>query len=40
VSQAALEAYAARQKVVNTGTSADDLNPFRNGYFKGFKTDE
>ena len=40
VSAAALEAYNGRQKLVHDGTTADELNPFRESYFKGFKTDQ
>ncbi|KAG8349288.1 tRNA (guanine(10)-N2)-methyltransferase [Fusarium venenatum] len=40
VSKAALETYANRQKLKLEGTSADELNPFRRGYFKKFEADE
>lgn len=40
VSQPALEAYASRQKLTVNGTSADELNPFRRGYFNKFEADE
>jgi tRNA (guanine10-N2)-methyltransferase len=40
VSQSALETYANRQKLKLEGTSADELNPFRRGYFKKFEADE
>ncbi|KAH7310407.1 S-adenosyl-L-methionine-dependent methyltransferase [Stachybotrys elegans] len=36
VSPAALQAYKARQSI---GTTADELNPFRRGYFKKFEVD-
>ncbi|KAG8676913.1 hypothetical protein FPOAC1_002924 [Fusarium poae] len=40
VSQSALETYANRQEIKLEGTSADELNPFRRGYFKKFEVDE
>lgn len=40
VSQSSLETYANRQKLKLEGTSADELNPFRRGYFKKFEVDE
>ncbi|KAJ4143500.1 hypothetical protein NW765_000647 [Fusarium oxysporum] len=40
VSQEALEAYTNRQKLTLNGTSADELNPFRRGYFKKFEAEE
>ncbi|KAF4949988.1 hypothetical protein FGADI_8526 [Fusarium gaditjirri] len=40
VSQEALEAYTNRQKLTLNGTSADELNPFRRGYFKKFEVQE
>jgi tRNA (guanine10-N2)-methyltransferase len=40
VSASALEEYNGRQKLVQDGTTADELNPFRESYFKGFKTDQ
>ncbi|KAF4433090.1 tRNA guanosine-2 -O-methyltransferase trm11 [Fusarium acutatum] len=40
VSQEALEAYTNRQKLALNGTSADELNPFRRGYFKKFEAEE
>ncbi|EMT70987.1 tRNA guanosine-2'-O-methyltransferase trm11 [Fusarium odoratissimum] len=40
VSQEALEAYTNRQKLTLDGTSADELNPFRRGYFKKFEAEE
>ncbi|KAG7413449.1 hypothetical protein ACKAV7_007499 [Fusarium commune] len=40
VSQEALEAYTNRQKLTLNGTSADELNPFRRGYFKKFEVEE
>ncbi|KAL6921648.1 hypothetical protein FSST1_005674 [Fusarium sambucinum] len=40
VSQSTLETYANRQKLKLEGTSADELNPFRRGYFKKFEADE
>jgi tRNA (guanine10-N2)-methyltransferase len=40
VSQSALETYAARKKLTLSGTSADELNPFRRGYFKKFEANE
>ncbi|KAF5695473.1 hypothetical protein FDENT_344 [Fusarium denticulatum] len=40
VSQEALEAYTNRQKLTLNGTSADELNPFRRGYFNKFEAEE
>ncbi|KAF7562039.1 hypothetical protein G7046_g2084 [Stylonectria norvegica] len=40
VSPRDLEAYATRKTIVNNGTSVDELNPFRRGYFKKFETGE
>ncbi|KAG5665896.1 hypothetical protein KAF25_010021 [Fusarium avenaceum] len=40
VSQSALETYAARKKLTLSGTSADELNPFRRGYFNKFEANE
>uniref|UniRef100_A0A0D2Y1W5 tRNA (guanine(10)-N(2))-methyltransferase TRMT11 N-terminal domain-containing protein n=1 Tax=Fusarium oxysporum (strain Fo5176) TaxID=660025 RepID=A0A0D2Y1W5_FUSOF len=40
VSQEALEAYTNRQRLTLNGTSADELNPFRRGYFKKFEAEE
>ncbi|KAI9158837.1 tRNA (guanine(10)-N2)-methyltransferase [Paramyrothecium foliicola] len=37
VSRSDLDAYKARQ---GTGSTADELNPFRRGYFRKFETDE
>lgn len=39
VSTAALEEYVTRTAVKVTGTSADELNPFRRGYFTKFEAD-
>ncbi|CAM1507393.1 Fc.00g070340.m01.CDS01 [Cosmosporella sp. VM-42] len=36
----ALEAYATRDKQTANGTTVDELNPFRRGYFRKFKADE
>ncbi|KAK6586290.1 hypothetical protein PZA11_001347 [Diplocarpon coronariae] len=33
-----VEGPAREQRVKESGVNADDLNPFRKGYFKGFKT--
>ncbi|KJZ73263.1 hypothetical protein HIM_07267 [Hirsutella minnesotensis 3608] len=38
VSKESLEMYETRRGVVHTGTTADELNPFRRGYFKKFET--
>lgn len=35
----ALEAYAARQEAEAIGTTANELNPFRRGYFRKFKSE-
>ncbi|KAI1060569.1 hypothetical protein LB506_007529 [Fusarium annulatum] len=40
VSQEALGAYTNRQKLTLSGTSADELNPFRRGYFNKFEAEE
>lgn len=40
VSQAAIDAYDNREKLTPSGTTADELNPFRRGYFKKFGTDQ
>ncbi|KAM5354368.1 hypothetical protein ACJ41O_001017 [Fusarium nematophilum] len=40
VSQSALETYVKRQQLTANGTTADELNPFRRGYFKKFEADE
>ncbi|WZH43439.1 S-adenosyl-L-methionine-dependent methyltransferase [Fusarium acuminatum] len=40
VSQSALETYATRKKLTLSGTSADELNPFRRGYFNKFEANE
>ncbi|KAK5996617.1 tRNA (guanine(10)-N2)-methyltransferase [Cladobotryum mycophilum] len=42
VSASNLEAYATRRAAsnFNTGTTADELNPFRRGYFRKFEVDE
>ncbi|KAF5574807.1 tRNA guanosine-2 O-methyltransferase trm11 [Fusarium pseudoanthophilum] len=40
VSQEALEAYTNRLKLTLNGTSADELNPFRRGYFNKFEAEE
>ncbi|KAF5627348.1 adoMet-dependent tRNA methyltransferase complex (Trm11p-Trm112p) [Fusarium sp. NRRL 25303] len=40
VSQEALGAYTNRQKLTLNGTSADELNPFRRGYFNKFEAEE
>lgn len=40
VSQEALEAYTNRQRLTLNGTSADELNPFRRGYFNKFEAEE
>lgn len=40
VSSIALEAYKTRLKVVTDGESVNELNPFRDSYFKGFRPDE
>lgn len=39
VEAAAIKAYeqAKAERAVEEGKTADDLNPFRNAYFKGFK---
>ena len=39
VEPAAIKAYeqAKAERAVEEGKTADDLNPFRNAYFKGFK---
>ncbi|GAB0137806.1 hypothetical protein EsDP_00006059 [Epichloe bromicola] len=36
----ALAAYHAKQNAVYTGTSVDDMNPFRRGYFKRFEAED
>ncbi|KAH7144087.1 S-adenosyl-L-methionine-dependent methyltransferase [Dactylonectria macrodidyma] len=36
----ALEEYASRKKLAMNGTTADELNPFRRGYFNKFEADE
>lgn len=36
----ALEDHASRKKLATNGTTADELNPFRRGYFKKFEADE
>ncbi|KAM4066987.1 putative RNA methylase family UPF0020 domain-containing protein [Hirsutella rhossiliensis] len=38
VSQSLLEAYEAQKSVQHVGTTADELNPFRRGYFHKFET--
>ncbi|KAH6880161.1 S-adenosyl-L-methionine-dependent methyltransferase [Thelonectria olida] len=40
VSSSALQAYATRKTAEANGTTADELNPFRRGYFKKFEADE
>ncbi|KAG9253554.1 S-adenosyl-L-methionine-dependent methyltransferase [Emericellopsis atlantica] len=40
VSPAALQAFAVRQQVTVEGRTADELNPFRNEYFKGFNSEK
>lgn len=35
-----MEEYAARVGIDKSGTTADELNPFRKGYFKKFETGE
>ncbi|PNY24787.1 tRNA (Guanine(10)-N2)-methyltransferase [Tolypocladium capitatum] len=40
VSQSALTAYETQKDVVSLGTTADELNPFRRGYFRKFEAEE
>ena len=40
VSSVAIEAYAARERPDLSGITADELNPFRKGYFRKFEVDE
>ncbi|KAK7416137.1 hypothetical protein QQZ08_012114 [Neonectria magnoliae] len=40
VSPDALMAYTSRKKLEPSGTTADELNPFRRGYFKKFEAGE
>ena len=38
VSAAAVAVYHSRKTVSTVGSTVDDLNPFRRGYFKKFET--
>ncbi|PHH68524.1 hypothetical protein CDD80_7445 [Ophiocordyceps camponoti-rufipedis] len=40
VSRPALEAYRSRSSAQETGKTADDLNPFRRGYFRKFEAED
>lgn len=40
VSRSAYQAYRERQHVADTGTTADELNPFRRCYFRKFEAEE
>lgn len=40
VSESLLQAYEARKNVQHVGTTADELNPFRRGYFRKFETQD
>lgn len=40
VSPDALMTYKTRKKLETNGTTADELNPFRRGYFKKFEAEE
>ncbi|PFH56681.1 hypothetical protein XA68_16139 [Ophiocordyceps unilateralis] len=40
VSQSSLEAYQARGSAQQPGMTADDLNPFRRGYFRKFEAED
>lgn len=39
VSKKALELYADREIISEVGTTANELNPFRRGYFNKFQSD-
>ncbi|KAF1734499.1 tRNA (guanine(10)-N2)-methyltransferase [Beauveria bassiana] len=39
VSNEALAAYAGRTIISDVGTTANELNPFRRGYFRKFQSD-
>lgn len=40
VSAADVEKYNAREGIKSVGTTANELNPFRRGYFRKFKADD